>query len=195
MNSNPKRGYYHLWISAPEHQRFFRTSHEKAYFLSLLQDTLSPRRRLHSFSSIADILSVEVSLLAYSLTDIGIHLLVYTMREAAIDELSQRLVMQYVEHLNESDSFQELPFNGRFFYDHLAGPHEALNVSREIHLLHRRWRTDRYSSIGFYLDDRRGEWMSLWRLSILYENQPELYLRYLQSGETETDQIFQYLYI
>lgn len=78
-------------------------------------------------------------------------------------------------------------------FDKLIGRHEALNVSKEIHLLHDDWRHDRYSSIGFYLDDRRGDWMRPYRLMTLFNAKPKQYLRFLRSQETEPDRIFEYI--
>ena len=78
-------------------------------------------------------------------------------------------------------------------FDRLAGRHEALCVSKEIHLLHEQWRYDRYSSIGFYLDDRRGDWMRPYRLTSLFNAQPKQYLQFIKSQETESDRIFEYI--
>ncbi|MFZ2126101.1 MAG: hypothetical protein WAV04_01155 [Candidatus Microsaccharimonas sp.] len=193
MAHTNKPGYYHLWITATDDQYFFRSALDKAYFLTLLQDALSPRRRLSNLSSIADILAIEVSLLAYSLTDSSVHLLLYTMRRTAIDELGQRLLTHYVEYINQYHTHPKVPFDTLFIFDRLTGPHAALGVSREIHMLHDDWRHDRYSSIGFYLDDRRGDWLSLWRLTPLYDNNPEFYLEYLKSPETETNKLFEFI--
>lgn len=186
-------GYYHLWIASVEDVPFFADRLDKARFLSLLQSTLSPRHRLQQFSRHEDILSVEVSLLAYSLTKTGVHLLVHSLRKQAVTELGERLLLEYAHLLNQGSALPSLPFDSLFIYDRLAGPHEALTVSREIHLLHRQWRQDRYSSIGFYLDDRRGDWMSLWRLTRLYDNDASQYLRYLLAAETESDKIFEFI--
>lgn len=186
-------GYYHLWISSIEGQSFFLTSLDKAYFLSLLKTALSPYDRLSSFNLTSNTLAIEIDLLAYSLTESGVHLLVYTIRKEALDELGQQLQITYARYIQQRMSYPSLPFETIFIFDHLAGPHEALNISREIHLLHDDWRYDRYSSIGFYVDDRRGDWIRLWRLARLYDNQPERYLEYLKSPETETDKIFSFI--
>jgi hypothetical protein len=188
-----KSGYYHVWISSIEDQSFFLRSLDKAYFISLLRSALSPHDRLQQHSLSADTLAIEIDLLAYSLTETGVHLLVYTIRKQALHELGQRLQTRYAEYIQNQPMFNMLPFETIFIFDKLLGPHEALNISREIHLLHDDWRYDRYSSIGFYLDDRRGDWIRLWRLARLYENQPSQYLDYLKSPETETDKIFAFI--
>ncbi len=66
----------------------------------------------------------------------------------------------------------------------LSGKHEALALSASIHLLHKDWEYDRYSSIGFYLHDRRGDWMKLWRLTQLYDNDATLYREYLERTQS-----------
>lgn len=192
MNNN-KSGYYHLWLSSIEDQAFFLKSIDKAYFISLLQSALSPYDRLRPFDFSANPLAVEIDLLAYSLTENGVHLLVYTIRKKTLGELGQLLQTQYAAYIQKQMDYASLPFESIFIFDHLAGPHEALAISREIHLLHDDWRYDRYSSIGFYLDDRRGDWIRLWRLARLYDNQPSHYLEYLKSPETETDKIFAFI--
>src|SRR5690606_10730899 len=68
---------------------------------------------------------------------------------------------------------------------HLAGPHAALQQSVVLHLQHTDWEYDRYSSIGFYLHDRRGDWMHLWRLSQLYANDSTHYQMLLADGLTK----------
>lgn len=183
-----KPGYYHLWISSVEDETLFTRSFDKARFLSLIQRTFSlniDRERCLSPNNLA----VETSLLAYSLTETSIHLLIYSLRKSAIDELGEKLLFNYAQLI----SAPRLPFDTLVIYDHLAGPHSALNVSREIHLLHKNWRHNRYSSIEFYLDDRQSDWVSTWRLSRLYKNQSNEYARYLKSVETETDRIFQFI--
>jgi len=186
-------GYYHVWISAVKNHVFFKAPHDKAYFISLLQDALSPSSRLQEFPFLSNNLPIEIDLLAYSLTKNSVHLLIYTIRKQSIDELGQNLLSRYAQYVNQQTNYDALPFDTLFIFDYLAGPHEALNVSREIHLLHENWRYNRYSSIGFYLDDRRGEWMRLWRLARLYDNQPSLYLDYVKSVETESDKIFEFI--
>ena len=70
----------------------------------------------------------------------------------------------------------------------LRGAHQALEQSVAIHSLHTDWEYDRYSSIGFYLHDRRGDWMRLWRLSQLYDNEPTHY-RALVAEKFVSDEI------
>jgi hypothetical protein len=186
-------GYFHLWISGVKDELFFRNNTDKAFFLSLIQDSLSPRTRLADYHFDHRDYAHEIDLLAYSLTTNGVHLLIYTKRKTAIEELGEVLLLNYAAYIHQDRLVRVLPFDSIFIFDSLAGRHEALGVSREIHLLHEDWRNDRYSSIGFYLDDRRGDWMRPLRVTALFDSQPRHYLEFINSRETEKDRLFEFL--
>jgi hypothetical protein len=186
-------GYYHLWITAIKNRDFFKNGRDKAFFIGLLQDHLSPRGELEEIEPKPHPYAALIDLLAYSLTPTGVHLLVHTLRRSAIEAFGQSLLTSYADYLSLHHYDADLPFDSIFVFDHLAGRHEALCVSRDIHMLHPNWRNDRYSSIGFYLDDRRGDWMRPYRLTRVFDNQTSYYLRFLKSRATEKDHIFEYI--
>lgn len=187
-------GYFHIWISGIEGALFFPASRDKAFFITLIQDALSPRAKLNE-AKIHTCYCTEIDLLAYSLTKTGVHLLVYTTRKSAIEELGQVLLFSYQAYLQKLSLLDQLPFDTIFIFDKLAGRHDALNTSKDIHLLHDDWRNDRYSSIGFYLDDRRGDWMRPYRLTSLFSANSKQYLRFMKSQPIESDHVFEYLKI
>lgn len=186
-------GYFHVWISGNKDIPFFHSDHDKSFFVTQMQDALSPRTRLSDIPGSSKGFSREIDLLAYSLTTTGVHLLIHTTRKTSIEELGQSLLISYANYLQNDITSHSLPFDTIFIFDKLNGRHEALNVSREIHLLHDDWRSDRYSSIGFYLDDRRGDWMRPYRLTSLFGGKPRQYLRFMKSLQAESDRLFEYL--
>ena len=183
-------GYFHVWISATKGHRLFSNTRDQAFFLSLVQDNFSPRKQISATLGLLRS-SMTPDLLAYSLTPTGVHLLIFTTSKSTIEVTGQRLLLDYVEYLQKLTTMRELPFETLFTFDALTGRHEALAVSRDIHLLHPNWQEDRYSSIGFFIHDRRGDWMRPARLVSLFHNKPEWYLKFLKSRATESDRIFQ----
>lgn len=177
--ASQKDGYYHLWIAAAKDQVFFETTLDKAYVIFLFQTLLSPRMGLDHTSAAYKNYSSELELIAYSLTDFGMNLLISATSAQIIEDFGQSVLIHYSEFLTEQRAWETLPFDTIFTYDCLADEHESLAISREIHLLHDDWRHDRYSSIGFYLDDRRGDWLHPWRLTNLYNNDAQWYQNFL----------------
>jgi len=164
--------YYHLWIAAAHDSLFFQSNLDKACVISIFQNILSPRNQ--------NVRSDSVSLVAYSLTDFGMNLLLYAKKKDVVEGFGQVLLLQYAAYLTEQRSWEVLPFDTIFTNDRLKDEHEALVISKQIHLLHHYWRNDRYSSIGFYLDDRRGDWIQPWRLVALFNNDRSWYEHYLK---------------
>lgn len=173
--SPPQNGYYHLWIAAAKDQTFFQNNLDKAYILLLFQEILSPRKNAGTPR-----ISEQVHLLAYSLNNFGMNLLVKSNGGVKlVEDFGQQLLTRYADYVHMQQSWETLPFDTIFTHDQLSDEHEALNISREIHLLHDDWRNDQYSSIGFYLDDRRGDWLCAWQLTNLYDNDPVWYQNFL----------------
>lgn len=196
MNNNETGYYYHLWIAAAEDQLFFASSLDKAFFISLLQDSLSPKKKLDSCWHVHVRELAQLSLLAYSLTDFGVSLLVHCGNTHELESFGQQLLTSYIAYLQDQKAWEILPFDTIFAHDLLAGTQEALTVSREIHLLHDEWRHDHYSSIGFYLDDRRGDWIQPWRLTQMFNNDTQRYVHFLHDDQrrpTSTIPSLQYL--
>ena len=185
--SKTKDQYYHLWIAAAKDQIFFQTGYDKAFFISLLQDYLSPRANLGQWSRRHQGYAAELDLIVYSLTDFGINLLVCTSNVEAVEDFGQSLLSHYAVYLSQQQSWEVLPFDTVFVYDHLADEHEALGVSREIHLLHDDWQGDRYSSIGFFINDRRGDWLQPWRLTNLFNNDQDWYFNFMLEDSDHAD--------
>lgn len=173
-----KEKYYHVWIARAKDQLFFQSSLDKAYIITLFQDYLSPRAGQNSTRDC----SKGITLIAYSLTEYGMNLLLAGTRRQTVEDFGQSLLTDYAGYIQQQRVWEMLPFDTIFAYDTLVDEHEALSISREIHLLHDDWRNDRYSSIGFYLDDRRGDWLGAHRLANLYDNDTAWYQNFLMEN-------------
>lgn len=180
-NLDVDSNYYHLWISSTNKKPFFLTNLDKAFFISILQDALSPHKKLSNALSTGHSYADAVDLLAYSLTRTGVHLLVCTPQTSTVDKFTHDLMVSYLKYFLDKHKMHDSPFNSVFIHERLSGAREALDVSKEMHTTHQDWRNDRYSSIGFYLDDRRGDWMKIYHLSRLYKFDAKNYLDLLEN--------------
>jgi len=180
MKRLTKDHFYHLWIAAADEHIFFADTLDKAFFVSLFQDNLSPRKNLDMNNPFINTTSPQVALVAYSLTKFGVNILVTAPRDSMARAFGQILLIQYMEYLSHSKKMRAVPFDTIFTHDHIDTEYEALQVSKEIHHLHEGDHYDRYSSIGFYIYDRRGDWIQPWRLTRLYKNDNDWYVQFLE---------------
>ena len=171
-------GYYRITLSLKSGHQLLRSNNERAFVMSQLQDLLGRRSLLEEPGSRYR-LSAHLDLLAFSILDQAINFIVFSIAKnsaLAFAQIVMNRLQTYQSEWNLAPSFQPSYSNEpSITVRRLSGPYEALDSSVSLHARHRDWEYDRYSSIGFYLHDRRGDWVHLWRLSRLYENDTELY--------------------
>jgi hypothetical protein len=181
-------GYYHVQVCSVASGRFFNTNNERAFVTVQLQQLLASRSALED-PSYAKGLANHIDLLAFSITEDGVQLLAYCIDISSLQHLMAIILSRLDQYRSEYRlSNNSLPVEASISIRKLAGEHEALSVSADIHLLHKDWEYDRYSSIGFYLHDRRGDWMRLWRLTKLYNNDISAYRAFIRDSQNK-DQI------
>jgi hypothetical protein len=170
-------GYYLLALKPRNGITLLHSNNERAFIISQLQDILT-RRSLLEIPRAHQTLAAHIDLLAFSIARSDVQLVLFSLSYKSVLLLGKILATRLAEYQVE---WRATPYLQRGVIDpgvslrRLVGPHHALNQSVQLHLRHQDWEYDRYSSIGFYLHDRRGEWMHLWRLSRLYDNDSQLY--------------------
>jgi hypothetical protein len=184
---SPSAGYYLITLSAVFNKKILSSNNERAFVISQLQDILG-RRSLLEEPDVGKRLASHIDLLAFSVLDTTVKLVVFSISQssakALIDILAERLLAYQSEWHSTSMPTGKANHTAchSISVQSLSGPYEALNISAELHLNHKDWEYDRYSSIGFYLHDRRGDWVHLWRVSQLYDNDPALYQQLITSA-------------
>lgn len=166
-------GYYQLSITSTS-RYIMRSNSERAFIIAKLQDLLSPRYTIGDIPVYKQLASC-VDLLAFSIRAEAIELVIFSIDHSIATYFSQTIANQLIAYQHEHTKHTATIPASRCRIQKLRGPHHALARTVAVHHLHEDWEYDRYSSIGFYLHDRRGDWMRTWRLATLYENNELLY--------------------
>ena len=155
-----------------------RSNNERAFVIAQLQDLLSPRLVVGDIPAYRQLASC-IDLLAFSISRETVHLLLFSIDSVITADFAHRIAARVSQYqYNHRPNRYASSLDIHISTESLAGPHEALAQSIKLHMAHQDWEYDRYSSIGFYLHDRRGDWMRIWRLTQLYDNN-ELHYREL----------------
>lgn len=170
-------GYYHITLSPEGTSTLMRSNSERAFIIAQLQYFLSPRLILGEIPAYKQLASC-IDLLSFSIKNDAIELLIFSIDPSLCRYFTSCITNQFRQYRCEQNPSSAIAakLKVRTSIRELTGPHQALATSLALHLRHEDWEYDRYSSIGFYLHDRRGDWMRTWRLAQLYENKPEYYL-------------------
>lgn len=183
----PTNARYHLLtisascLSRPQH--ILSSNSERALVIATLQDNLSARAAYDSNLRLnPKLLASHIDLLGFSITRDHISLLVFTISKESLLRLGKNIITALTDFQNHESTYRPRSVRLRMSNQELQGPHMALEVSLQLHTHHSDWEYDRYSSVGFYLHGRRGDWMRLWRMARLYKDSPENYRNLLVSS-------------
>ncbi len=175
-------GYYLLTIRPTTRAYLLQSNNERALIISCLQDALTNRTFLDNLKPSTNF-ATYIDLLAFSILKEGVQCVVFAISNNSVRALSNLILSTLVNYQSENPTniatLTSLS-NPSVSIRQLIGPHDALHATTQLHLNHLDWEYDRYSSIGFFLHDRRGDWVRLWRLSHLYDNDASNYRRLLK---------------
>jgi hypothetical protein len=176
-----KARYYAITVSSYDGSKLLASNNERAFVVSQLQDLLNARSFLEE-PFVQRRLAHHIDLLAFSLLPYSMQFVAFAISPQSADMFSS-IIIERLRQYQSDQSVTPLPAP-IVQIKTLVGPHEALQATLSLHRAHKDWEYDRYSSIGFYLHDRRGTWMRVWRLTHLYDNRPEHYLDLIQQSAT-----------
>lgn len=179
-------GYFTLRISPSLPGRLLSSNNERLFILSQLQNLLGTRSRISDVPLYRQ-LATHIDLLAYSITEADVQIIAFALSPASLRRLAGEIIERLDEYQYSSSTRYGWPLGPVYTIEPLAGPHDCLLATVRLHSRHQDWEFDRYSSIGFYLHDRRGDWMRLWRMSKLYDASPDTYRQLVESEQYGSD--------
>jgi len=171
-------GYFYIHLKAIKGRRFFDYNDDRAFFLLQIQELLS-HRGLLSPEEYPLRFPLAIDLLAFSVLPSGVRLLMYSLDRESANYFIQDLLGRFRLHLRQHQAYALPKKTPSPQLKKLHGVHHALAMTAYIHTRHEQLSETPYSSLGFYLYDRRGDWMRIWRLTRLYKNNPDTYLDYV----------------
>lgn len=180
-------GYYSVMLTPQNGRYAVHTNSERAFVVSQLQDLLSPRLLLVTVPPHKQFASC-IDLLGFSITRESVYLVLFAIDTSSATHLATCLAKRLVQYQSEYHPSKAMPAQLRIAVKKLRGPHQALARTVVLHLKHEDWEYDRYSSVGFYLHDRRGDWMRTWRLAQLYDNNVDNYYALLEDRSKHSSQ-------
>lgn len=171
-----KAGFFTMTLRHSSRSSLLASNNERAFVVSQLQDLLEMRSLLED-SQAHHRLASHIDLLAYSVLPQSIKLLVFAISEVSVLNLAQIILRRLNSYKGEWQQYgySDTSESSQITIRQVSGPHEALHTTIHMHLRHKNWEFDRYSSIGFYLHDRRGDWVRIWRLTHLYNTNTNVY--------------------
>lgn len=169
---NSTNGYYHLSIQT---RNQYQPSN-KPTFLYLLTHYLSPRIKFNSNDDVIYRYSDSLDLLAFSIDDNRFELVIHTVSNRILRHFLGTLKRDFCFYTNNDCCIS---------VHQLTSQQAALEKTISVHKMIPQSRYTPYSSLGFYVNDRRGDWVRLWRMAnLLGEDFSAKYQKLLDSTES-----------
>ena len=171
--------YYHVYNRGVAKQPIFVDNSDYTVFLSLLKRHLSNEPQIDRFGRLHPHYKDQVELLAFCLMPNHFHFLIHQDKDAqALSRFMKSVCTAYTMYFNRKYQRVGPLFQGRFKASRVSRDEYLQHISRYIHLNPKDYRQYEWSSLPYYLDGRRAEWLIPKRVLDLFEGTD--YLKFLE---------------
>jgi putative transposase len=160
--------YYHIYNRGINKRVIFKDQEDYVVFLSLLKRHLSKQPQQDKNGRIYKSFYGQIELLAFCLIPNHFHLLIYQTKSDAMTSLLRSVGTAYTMYFNKKYKRTGPLFQERFKASLISQDEHLQHISRYIHLNPENYRSWDFSSLGYYLGDRKADWVKPGRILGLF---------------------------
>jgi putative transposase len=180
--------FYHVYARGVNKQTIFAEDADYIFFEWLLKRYLShdeiTNKRGVPYQKFHDTLT----LISYCIMPNHFHMLVDQAQAGAMQHLMRGVMSSYSRYFNRKYDRTGHLFENTYRASRINDDKYLLHISRYIHLNPPGWRTYPHSSIGYFLGDRRADWIHPTKVLELFAS-PVEYLSFTQDYEPTRDEL------
>lgn len=151
--------FYHVYNRGVEKRAIFQDDEDFRVYLNLFKRYLNKKPVKDPSGREYEWLHERIELLAYCLMSSHYHLLVYTHDDMAMVRLLRGVNTSYTIYFNKKYRRIGPLFQDRYKASYLGEDKYLVHISRYIHLNPIQWRSWPYSSLPYYLKQRKAAWI------------------------------------
>lgn len=183
--------YYHIYNRGVNRGLIFKEDEDYGAFLNLFKRYLSKEPVLDNKKREYPWLHKDIKLLAYCLMPNHFHLLVYQADQEAMQKLMRGVCTSYTRYFNKKYNRVGHLFQDIYKASRISSDAYLLHISRYIHLNPEDYANWSYSSLGYYLGNKSGEWIDPEQILSLFED--ESYQEFLKSYQYDKSKDTDYI--
>jgi putative transposase len=174
--------YYHVYARGVGKQPIFMDHADFQFFLGLWERYLSKQEILDASGNPYDKLYDSIEALCYCLMGNHFHMLLYQHQAGGMQRLMRGVMTAYSRYFNRKYNRSGPLFESRYKASRISSPSYLEHITRYIHLNPKDWRLYPYSSISYYIDGNRSDWLHPERILALFDS-PEQYATFVSDYE------------
>ncbi len=167
--------YYHLYNRGNNKQPVFNDDQDYSVFMNLLKRHLGKKQSEDKLGRLYPNYHDQLELLAFCLMPNHFHLLVYQHDPHAITRLMRSIGTSYTGYINNKYDQVGHIFQGSFLASRITSDNYWLHISRYIHLNPKDWKNWQWSSLPYYISDKKADWVRPKRILDGFEDSKDYY--------------------
>jgi len=171
--------YYHIYNRGVEKRNIFQDDQDYVVFLGLLKKYLIGEMNIQKNRRPSKSFFDRMKLIAYCLMSNHFHLMFYQKDETAITELMRRISTGYAMYFNNKYNRVGGLFQGNFKAAHINSDAYLHHISRYIHLNPKDPKSWPYSSLDYYIGNKKSKWVNPEPVMELFEDNPREYIEFI----------------
>ena len=184
LKEDVSESYYHVYTRGINKGAIFEQPKDYHVFLNLLKRYLSENPAHDNNGLVYPHLFGAVEVLAFCLMPNHIHLFLYQKDRGAMASLMRGVMTSYSRYFNKNYKRCGPLFESRYKATLIDNQAYLEHISRYIHLNHSDWRDYPYSSLPYYIDGWRAEWVKPQKILSLFKSETE-YLGFVRDYEDQ----------
>ncbi len=165
--------YYHVYARGNNRMLIYQDKEDYTVFLNLFKRYLSKQPVANPYGEEYPHLYGKLELLTYCLMSNHFHLLLYQEQEGTMTQLMRGIMTTYSRYFNKKYNRSGPLFETRYKAALITNDVYLQHISRYIHLNPKQWQTYPYSSLHFYLDKQKADWVKPKRILDLFDSKAE----------------------
>lgn len=162
--------HYHIYNRGVEKRVIFIDDIDYRVFLNLIKRYIDEKPHVNAHKVPYSWLGDEIELLAFCLMPNHFHLLLYQIKEGAMKKLMQNVCASYTSYFNKKYKRVGHLFQGVYKASTVMSDSYAQHISRYIHLNPDNYRDWEYSSLPYFLDQKKSGWVKPKRILKMFDN-------------------------
>lgn len=156
--------YYHVYNRGVEKRKIFIDDEDYSVFVNLFKRYLSDKPTKDSKGREYNWLSNDVELVAFCLMPNHFHMLLYQMEIGAITKLMRSICSTYTIYFNKKYNRVGTLSQAKFKASKIDSEVHLIHVSRYIHRNPKDYMEWEWSSLGYWMNSKKAEWVKPERL-------------------------------
>jgi putative transposase len=151
--------FYHVYARGNSHGKIFLDAEDYQTFLNLLRRYLSAEEVKNNVGLSYPNFYNKLELVSFCLMPNHFHLLLYQHQQQAMPTFMRSLMTSYSLYFNKRYKRSGSLFESRYKASRISDDVYLQHISRYIHLNPRQWRSHKYSSLPYYLQQSEETWI------------------------------------